>query len=66
MAIILISFLGLAGQTSFSLEDMPWPPQQLFTKEGRNMAMVILTSLSELEGQTPSSLEAMTTSTALS
>ena len=57
--VILISFLGLEWQTSSSLEDMPSPPQQLFTKEGRKMAMVILLSLLELDSQTPSSLEDM-------
>ena len=55
--VILLSFLGLGVQTSSSLEDMPRPPQQLFTKEGRNMAMVILLALLELECQTPNSLE---------
>ena len=57
--VILPCSVGIGKQTSSSLEDMPWPPQQLFTKEGMKMAMVILLSLLELEGQTSSSLEDM-------
>jgi hypothetical protein len=43
--VITLSFLGLEGQTSSSLEDRwhrPWPPSQLSTEEGRKVAMVIL------------------------
>ena len=44
-------------QTSSSLEDMPWPRPQLWTKEGRKMAVVVTPSFLGLEGQTLSSLE---------
>ena len=59
--VILLSFLGLKGQTSSSLEDMPGPPPQLPTEEERKMVMVmvILLSFSGLEGQTSSSLECL-------
>ena len=56
--VILPFFLGI-GRADLLLEDMPCPPKQLFTKEVRKMAMVILLSLLEVEGQTPSSLEDM-------
>ena len=54
-----ISFLGLEGQISSSLEDMPGPPPQLSTQEEREMAIVVLRSFSGLEGHTSSSLEDM-------
>ena len=44
--VIPISFLGLEGQTSSSLEEdgigHGWPPSELSTEERREVAMVIL------------------------
>ena len=57
--VILLSFLGLEGQTSSSLEDMPWPPPQLSTEEGKQITMVITRSILGLQGQSSSSLEDM-------
>ena len=56
---ILLSFLGLEGQTSCSIEDMPWSHQEPSTDEGRKMALDILLGLLGLEGQISSSLEDM-------
>ena len=56
--VILLSFLGLEGQTSSSLEDMPEPPPQLSTEEWKKMTMVTTLSFLGPEGQTSSSLEA--------
>ena len=35
--VIVLSLLELEGQTPSSLEDMPWPPSQLFTEERKEM-----------------------------
>ena len=50
--VMLRSFLGLEGQSSSSLEDMPWPPPQLSTEERKKMTMAITLSFLGLEGQT--------------
>ena len=50
--VILLSCLGVEGQTSSSLEDMPSRPPQLFFEGRMNVAMVILLSLLGLEEQT--------------
>ena len=55
--VIPLSFLGLEGQTSSSLEDMPWPPPQLSTEDRKKITMVITLSILGLKKQTSSSLE---------
>ena len=54
--VILVSFLGLEGQTSSSQEDLPLS-HQLSIVEGRKMTKDILLSFLGLEGQTTSSIE---------
>ena len=52
---ILLSFLGLQGQTSSSLGDRQWPAPQLSTEERRAVATAITLSFLGLEGETLSS-----------
>ena len=55
--VIRLFFLGLEGQTSSSLEDMPWLPPQLSTEDRKKITMVTSLSILGLQWQTYSSLE---------
>ena len=57
--VILLFFSGLGRADHRFFGRYAKTTSTLFTKEGRKMAMVILLSFLELEGQTPSSLEDM-------
>ena len=57
--VILLSFLGLEGQTSSSLEEVTWPSPQLSTQDRKEISMDITLSILGLKGQTSPSLEDM-------
>ena len=48
--VILLSVLGLEGETSSSLEEMPWSPPHFSTGEKKKITMVITLSFLGLEG----------------